>query len=316
MNSTTSETGRKYYLDRQKKVTKNLGRIVERISEINWRLIEIRRQIKILMIDEDISLEILRSPEISTSPWLCLPSPSSDLRDLWPRCLGILTEYPLSFSLSEKLRGYSVRIPRHLGQRSRKSEEGEGRQSQGELASPIIHTNEQNTKTKKTKMWLFKRKGSSGFSSSSTAEEAMSCQRPGYQCSFGPANAKSSQYIDRTIAEAGYNNTMQLKLLLHYTIRTFLSLLVDQMSRNKRSYIGYSSFGAYGESKLANILHANELTRRLKEDGVDITANSLHPGTITTNLFRHMGQMFNVSVKKGVSMRQMKSFFEPQCKNA
>ncbi|KAM3319978.1 short-chain dehydrogenase TIC 32, chloroplastic [Capsicum chacoense] len=54
----------------------------------------------------------------------------------------------------------------------------------------------------------------------------------------------------------------------------------------------YGSFGAYGQSKLANILHANELTRRLKEDGVDITANSLHPGTITTNLFRHMG-IFN-----------------------
>lgn len=52
---------------------------------------------------------------------------------------------------------------------------------------------------------------------------------------------------------------------------------------------GYGSFGAYGQSKLANILHANELTRRLKEDGANITANSLHPGSITTNLFRHMG---------------------------
>ncbi|KAL4279300.1 hypothetical protein GQ457_03G013590 [Hibiscus cannabinus] len=51
---------------------------------------------------------------------------------------------------------------------------------------------------------------------------------------------------------------------------------------------GYSSFSAYGQSKLANVLHANELARRLKEDGVDITANSLHPGGIATNLFRHM----------------------------
>ncbi|KAL2948884.1 hypothetical protein AAZX31_20G148200 [Glycine max] len=49
----------------------------------------------------------------------------------------------------------------------------------------------------------------------------------------------------------------------------------------------YNNWRAYGQSKLANILHANELTRRLKEDGVDISANSLHPGTITTNLFRH-----------------------------
>ncbi|MCL7034105.1 hypothetical protein MKW94_001822 [Papaver nudicaule] len=50
---------------------------------------------------------------------------------------------------------------------------------------------------------------------------------------------------------------------------------------------GYSSFGAYGQSKLANILHANELARRLKEDEVDITANSLHPGAIVTNLWHN-----------------------------
>ncbi|KDP22254.1 hypothetical protein JCGZ_26085 [Jatropha curcas] len=52
---------------------------------------------------------------------------------------------------------------------------------------------------------------------------------------------------------------------------------------------GYSSFRAYGQSKLANVLHANGLSWRLKEDGVNITANSLHPGAIVTNLFRHMG---------------------------
>ncbi|KAL1550740.1 Short-chain dehydrogenase TIC 32, chloroplastic [Salvia divinorum] len=51
----------------------------------------------------------------------------------------------------------------------------------------------------------------------------------------------------------------------------------------------YSKFRAYGQSKLANILHANELARRLKEEGADITANSVHPGVITTNLFRHLG---------------------------
>ncbi|KAA3469934.1 short-chain dehydrogenase TIC 32, chloroplastic-like [Gossypium australe] len=50
---------------------------------------------------------------------------------------------------------------------------------------------------------------------------------------------------------------------------------------------GYNSLSAYGQSKLANVLHANELARRLKEDEVAITANSLHPGAIATNLFRH-----------------------------
>lgn len=50
---------------------------------------------------------------------------------------------------------------------------------------------------------------------------------------------------------------------------------------------GYNSLSAYGQSKLANILHANELARQLKEDRVEVTANSVHPGLIATNLFRH-----------------------------
>ncbi|KAM5557381.1 short-chain dehydrogenase TIC 32, chloroplastic-like [Rosa sericea] len=50
---------------------------------------------------------------------------------------------------------------------------------------------------------------------------------------------------------------------------------------------GYSSWPAYGQSKLANILHAKELSKQLKEDGANITANALHPGVILTNLFRH-----------------------------
>ncbi|PWA35886.1 NAD(P)-binding Rossmann-fold superfamily protein [Artemisia annua] len=49
----------------------------------------------------------------------------------------------------------------------------------------------------------------------------------------------------------------------------------------------YSSIYAYGQSKLANILHANELTRRFKEEKVNLTANSLHPGAIATGLLRH-----------------------------
>ncbi|XVF10580.1 hypothetical protein REPUB_Repub07fG0194800 [Reevesia pubescens] len=52
---------------------------------------------------------------------------------------------------------------------------------------------------------------------------------------------------------------------------------------------GYSCWFAYGQSKLANILHAKELARHLKEEGMEITANSLHPGAIMTNLMRHHG---------------------------
>eukprot|EP00268_Persea_americana_P008661 TRINITY_DN13385_c0_g1_i7.p1 TRINITY_DN13385_c0_g1~~TRINITY_DN13385_c0_g1_i7.p1 ORF type:complete len:324 (-),score=49.24 TRINITY_DN13385_c0_g1_i7:204-1175(-) len=50
---------------------------------------------------------------------------------------------------------------------------------------------------------------------------------------------------------------------------------------------GYSDKKAYGQSKLAIILHANELSRRLQAEGANVTINSVHPGLIMTNLMRH-----------------------------
>ncbi|CAN6462465.1 unnamed protein product [Victoria cruziana] len=68
---------------------------------------------------------------------------------------------------------------------------------------------------------------------------------------------------------------------------------------------GYGSWGAYGQSKLANILHAAELSRLLKEEGANITANSLHPGVIATKLLRYHG-LFS-SVAQVISRLTMKS---------
>jgi NAD(P)-dependent dehydrogenase (short-subunit alcohol dehydrogenase family) len=48
----------------------------------------------------------------------------------------------------------------------------------------------------------------------------------------------------------------------------------------------YDPFGAYGQSKTANVLFAVEATRRWADDG--ITANSLMPGGIATPLQRHV----------------------------
>lgn len=45
----------------------------------------------------------------------------------------------------------------------------------------------------------------------------------------------------------------------------------------------YSSFKAYGRSKLANILFGRELAKRLEKKR--ITVNSLHPGVVSTNFF-------------------------------
>ncbi|XP_039776981.1 short-chain dehydrogenase TIC 32, chloroplastic-like isoform X1 [Panicum virgatum] len=59
---------------------------------------------------------------------------------------------------------------------------------------------------------------------------------------------------------------------------------------------GLNDFIAYCQSKLANILHSNELSRIFKEEGVNISANAVHPGVIMTNIFRDrtiVGAFFN-----------------------
>lgn len=55
----------------------------------------------------------------------------------------------------------------------------------------------------------------------------------------------------------------------------------------------YTPFGAYGQSKLANLLFAKELAKRIEGKR---TANALHPGVIHTNLGRHMGSMASIAL--------------------
>lgn len=59
---------------------------------------------------------------------------------------------------------------------------------------------------------------------------------------------------------------------------------LDDLNWKKRPYSG---IGAYGATKLANILFTAELARRLEGSGV--TANCLHPGVVSTNIFTGMG---------------------------
>jgi NAD(P)-dependent dehydrogenase (short-subunit alcohol dehydrogenase family) len=54
----------------------------------------------------------------------------------------------------------------------------------------------------------------------------------------------------------------------------------------KRVRSDWSGYGAYGESKLMNVLFAHELARRLQRTGSVVTANSLHPGVVSTKLLR------------------------------
>ncbi len=60
----------------------------------------------------------------------------------------------------------------------------------------------------------------------------------------------------------------------------------DNLSGDK----GYDPWKFYGQSKLANLLMAVELTKRLQGD--QATANAVHPGVIRTNLSRSTGGFF------------------------
>lgn len=60
---------------------------------------------------------------------------------------------------------------------------------------------------------------------------------------------------------------------------------------------GYAPWANYGQSKLANLLTARELGRRLA--GTGQVANAVHPGVISTNLGRHMGAIANIALAIG-----------------
>jgi len=62
---------------------------------------------------------------------------------------------------------------------------------------------------------------------------------------------------------------------------------LDDLQYDRRSYDGWE---AYAQSKLANLLHAKSLARRL--EGTGVTAVSIHPGWVRTDLARHSMPLF------------------------
>jgi hypothetical protein len=59
-------------------------------------------------------------------------------------------------------------------------------------------------------------------------------------------------------------------------------LFLDDLNYETRPYSGVE---AYSQSKLANVLHAVDLAARLR--GTGVTAVSVHPGWIRSNLIKH-----------------------------
>jgi retinol dehydrogenase 12 len=65
----------------------------------------------------------------------------------------------------------------------------------------------------------------------------------------------------------------------------------NNLHYNNGSSPAYTPWGAYGVSKLANLLYAKALADKYKD--TKITSVSLHPGVIKTNLWREGPAIFN-----------------------
>ncbi|GAU19436.1 hypothetical protein TSUD_76800 [Trifolium subterraneum] len=171
-------------------------------------------------------------------------------------------------------------------------------------------------------MWFLGWKGPSGFSASSTAEQvthgihgtSLTAIITGASSGLGlettrvlalrgvhvvmaVRNVKNGLIIKETLLKeipTAKIDVFELDLSSLASVRKFAADF--NSSGLPLNILIYSSYSAYGQSKLANILHANELARRLKEEGVQITVNSLHPAVANM-----VGKYFLKNVQQGAA---------------
>jgi NAD(P)-dependent dehydrogenase (short-subunit alcohol dehydrogenase family) len=119
---------------------------------------------------------------------------------------------------------------------------------------------------------------------------------------------------ERSMTEDGLESTFAINHLGYFLLT---NLLLDVLKKSAPSRIvnvastahrygkldinawptgrDYSAFGAYANSKLANVLFTYELARRL--EGTGVTANCLHPGGVGTNLYRGLPKFLQALIK-------------------
>jgi retinol dehydrogenase 14 len=133
-----------------------------------------------------------------------------------------------------------------------------------------------------------------------------------------PTKQLTDDGIERTFAVNHLAPFLLTNLLLDHLIRSAPARIVVVASAAHRGgdlpfdnlqfeHDGYGIMRAYARSKLANVLFTSELARRLA--GTGVTANSLHPGAVATNIWSHaprylrpllgVARLFMLSAEKG-----------------
>jgi NAD(P)-dependent dehydrogenase (short-subunit alcohol dehydrogenase family) len=108
--------------------------------------------------------------------------------------------------------------------------------------------------------------------------------KQGFEMQLGTNHFGHFVLVDRLLpklkAQESKSRVVVVSSKGHYLQRAPMAF--DDLHFERR---GYTSMRAYAQSKTANVLFASELARRL--DGTNVSAYSLHPGSIDTQLSRH-----------------------------
>ncbi len=112
--------------------------------------------------------------------------------------------------------------------------------------------------------------------------------------------------LDRVVA-AGTESQPSRVVSLSSIAHTLGRIRLDDLNYENR---WYESSTAYGQSKLANLLFARQLARRLARDGqgARVKVYSVHPGSIVTGLQRHSMGSYYFQKFIGRALRRLGGF--------